>query len=87
MYEQVAKNIFGSEKNALLSAIEHEFEVVELGILKYSAKYGASFDEFSRYIKNGKVPADSYEVEMDFMEWETLEARKKKLADALRRLY
>lgn len=87
MYEQVAKNIFGSEKHALLSAIEHEFEEIEFGILKYSAKYKASFEEFSTQLKSGKLPADSYEVEMDFMEWETLEARKKKLADALRRLY
>lgn len=88
MYAHVAKNIFGSEKRALLAAIEHELEEIEIGILKYSAKYGADFHEFSARLKSGRIPAPhSYEVEMDFNEWEALEARKKKLVGAMRGLF
>ncbi len=88
MYEQVAKDVFGSEKQALLKAIEHELGEIEAGILGYSAKYGCGFGEFSSKLDSGKIPnPHSYEVELDFMEWEALEARKTELVNAFRRLH
>lgn len=86
-YAHVAKSIFGSEKQALLNAIEHELEELERGIVRYSVKYRRDFPSFERALKAGKeFDSHAYETEMDFMEWETLEARKSKVIDALRRL-
>lgn len=41
-------------------------------IVAFEAKWGMSFDEFSRKCAEGTLPEDaySYEVEKDFWEWE-----------------
>lgn len=60
----------------LKDAIEHRIEKIEKEINDYEKKYGMSFEEFKEKFEKGEI-ADSYsyDVEMDYLEWEGLISR------------
>jgi len=64
----------------LRDAIEHRLEKIEAAIREYERKYGMSFEKFQAQGENKSIPDQfSYEVESDYLEWDGLTSRKKKL--------
>ena len=64
----------------LRDAIEHRLEKIEAAIREYERKYGMSFEKFQAQGENKGIPDQfSYEVESDYLEWDGLTSRKKKL--------
>ena len=65
---------------ALRDAVEHRLEKIEAGISAYEETYGMSFDAFEAKARDGEIPEQfSYEVESDYLEWDGLVCRKRKL--------
>ena len=65
---------------ALGDAVEHRLEKIDAAILEFEQKYGMSFEQFESKGKEGEIPDQfSYEVEGDYLEWDGLISRKKKL--------
>ena len=65
---------------ALRDAVEHRLEKIEEAIRNYEEKYGLSFEQFQARGQNQEIPDQfSYRVESDYLEWEGLVSRKKKL--------
>ena len=64
----------------LRDAIEHRLEKIDAAIREYERKYGMSFEKFQDQGENKSIPNQfSYEVESDYLEWDGLMSRKKKL--------
>jgi len=69
--------------STLKDALEHRMEIVEKGIKNFEKKYGMTFGKFRKRWNEGKIKNKfSYGVEKDYVEWETLDTRKKKLEEA-----
>ena len=65
---------------ALRDAVAYRLEQIAEDIREYEQKYGLSFKQFQIRGQKGEIPDQfSYEVESDYMEWEGLMSRKKKL--------
>ena len=78
--ETVVEKAIGS---TLRDALEHRTEMVEKGMKNFEKKYGMKFSEFKKRWNKMKNRF-SYSVERDYIEWETLVTRKKKLKEASR---
>jgi len=60
----------------LKDAIEHRIEKIEKEIKDYEKKYGMSFEEFKEKFDRGEISDSySYDIEMDYLEWEGLISR------------
>jgi len=71
----------------LKDAIAHRLERVEASLRDHEAKHGMSFEEYKRRWETEDSPGHySYEAEMDYLEWEALVTRKKRLEDLYGRL-
>jgi hypothetical protein len=65
---------------ALKDAVEHRLEKIDEAIDALEQKYGMSFEQFQTQGEEGKIPDQfSYAVESDYLEWDGLMSRKKKL--------
>ena len=72
----------------LEDAIAHRLERVETGLRDYEAKHGMPFDEYKHVWETEDRPEHySYEAETDYLEWEALVTRKKRIDKAARLLY
>jgi hypothetical protein len=71
----------------LKDAVAHRLERVEASLRDYEAKYGMSFDKYKHLWETEDRPEHySYEAETDYLEWEALVTRKKRLEDLYGRL-
>jgi hypothetical protein len=65
---------------ALRDAVEHRLEKIDEAIQAYERKYGMSFEAFQARGREEEIPNQfSYEVESDYLEWDGLTSRKRKL--------
>ncbi|MDL1971175.1 MAG: hypothetical protein LWW94_09480 [Candidatus Desulfofervidaceae bacterium] len=63
----------------LKDAIEHRIEKIKKEIKNYEKKYRMSFEEFKEKFEKSEIENSySYEVEMDYLEWEGLFSRLNK---------
>ncbi|MGB9715746.1 MAG: hypothetical protein ACPL1G_04985 [Thermodesulfovibrionales bacterium] len=68
----------------LKDAIEHRIEKIQKEIKGYEKKYGMKFEEFKeKFEKNEILDSYSYDVEMDYLEWEGLVSRLEKYTKML----
>lgn len=64
----------------LKDAIAYRLEKIAAGLRAYEDKYGMSFDEYKRlWETEDRSEHYTYEVEMDYLEWEALVTRQKRL--------
>jgi len=64
----------------LKDAIEHRLEKVNEAIHDYEQKYGMSLEQFQARGEERTISNQfSYEVESDYLEWDGLVSRKKKI--------
>jgi len=69
---------------ALRDAVEHRLEKVNEAIRGYERKYEMHFEQFQARGQAENIPNQfSYEVESDYLEWDGLTSRKKKLEKIL----
>ena len=69
---------------ALKDAVRFRLEEIERGLRRFEEKYGRNFAEFEKAFQNEEIPAAySYEVEGDYLEWEGLLSRKKRMEKIL----
>lgn len=65
---------------ALRDAVEHRLEKIDEAIHEYEQRYGMPFEQFQARGQNEEIPDQfSYEVESDYLEWDGLMSRKRKL--------
>jgi hypothetical protein len=65
---------------ALRDAVEHRLEKISEAIRDYEQTYGMSFDEFQARGQEKSIPNQfSYEVESDYLDWDGLVSRRRKL--------
>ena len=65
---------------ALRDAVEHRLEKIDAGIQEFEGRYGMSFEAFEAKAQEGAMPDQfSYKVESDYLEWDGLVSRKRKL--------
>ena len=74
-------------ENALRSvaqdAIAHRLEDITKQIQALEQKYGTAFGQFDARFQKGEIPCQhSYEVEQDYLEWEGLLCRQRRLWEA-----
>jgi len=68
----------------LKDAIEHRIEKIEKEINDYEKKYGMSFEEFKEKFNKDEISDSySYDIEMDYLEWEGLISRLEKYTNML----
>jgi rhamnose utilization protein RhaD (predicted bifunctional aldolase and dehydrogenase) len=68
----------------LKDAIEHRIEKIEKEINNYEQKYNMRFEEFKeKFEKNEIADSYSYDVEIDYLEWEGLISRLNKYTKML----
>jgi hypothetical protein len=71
----------------LKDAVEHRIEKIEGEIRIYEKKYSMSFEEFREKFEKDEIESSySYEIEMDYFEWEGLVTRLRKYTDILKQL-
>jgi hypothetical protein len=64
----------------LQDAVEYRLEKISAAIKTYEEKYGMSFDEFQSCGQEEGIPNQfSHEIESDYLEWDGLISRKRKL--------
>jgi hypothetical protein len=64
----------------LQDAVNYRLEKIDEAISAYEQKYGMTFDQFQSRGKNEDLPQQfSYEMEKDYLEWDGLMSRKRKL--------
>ncbi len=64
----------------LRDAVEHRLEKINAAICVYEQKYGMSFEQFQSHGQTESIPQQfSYEVERDYLEWDGLISRKRKI--------
>ena len=64
----------------LKDAIAYRLEKIAAGLSAYEDKYGMSFDEYKRLWETEDRPEHyTYEAEIDYLEWEALGTRQKRL--------
>jgi hypothetical protein len=67
---------------ALRDAVEHRLGKIDEAVRDYEQEYGMSFEQFQDRGQDEKIPDQfSYEVESDYLAWDGLISRKKKLED------
>ena len=65
---------------ALPDAVEHRLEKIDEAIGILEQRYGMPFDEFQARGQAEEIPHQfSYETESDYLEWDGLTSRKRKL--------
>lgn len=65
---------------ALRDAVEHRLEKIDEAIRDHERKYGMSFEQFQARGQDESIPNQfSYKVEGDYLEWDGLMSRKRKL--------
>ncbi|MCK4416591.1 MAG: hypothetical protein KAV99_00300 [Candidatus Latescibacteria bacterium] len=70
---------------ALRDAARFKLEELESALKRLEEKYRMIFPEFERAFQNEEIPDTfSYEVEGDYLEWQGLRSRKKRVEDVLR---
>lgn len=70
---------------ALRDAVEHRLEKVNETIRGYERKYEMHFEQFQARGQAENLPNQfSYQVESDYLEWDGLMSREKKLEEILR---
>lgn len=63
-------------------AIAHRLEHLAERIHALEQKYGTSFAQFEQHFQAGEIPRQhSYEVEQDYLEWEGLICRQRRLQE------
>ena len=63
-------------------AIDHRLEHIAERIHVLEQKYGTSFAHFDERFQAGEIPRQhSYEVEQDYLEWEGLVCRQRRLKE------
>ena len=68
-------------------ATAHRLERIEMQIHALEQKYGIAFEQFHERFQAGQIPNQhSYNVEQDYLEWEGLICRQKRLREAEERL-
>ena len=69
---------------ALRDAVEHRLEKVNGAIHSYEQEYKMHFEQFQARGQTESIPNQfSYKVENDYLEWDGLTSRKKKLEEIL----
>jgi hypothetical protein len=64
-------------------AIDHRLEHIAERIRSLEEKYGTSFEKFDELFQAGEIPHQhNYEVEQDYLEWEGLICRQRRLSEA-----
>jgi hypothetical protein len=65
---------------ALRDTVEHRLEKIDEAIREYERKYDMPFERFQARGESEGIPDQfSYEVESDYLEWDGLMSRKRKL--------
>jgi hypothetical protein len=65
---------------ALRDAVDHRLEKINEAIRNYEVEYGMSFAEFRARGEEESIPNQfSFEVESDYLEWDGLISRRRKL--------
>lgn len=65
---------------ALKDVVEHRLEKIDEAIRGFEKKYEMTFKEFQSHGEEENIPHQfSYDVESDYLEWDGLISRKKKL--------
>jgi len=63
-------------------AIDHRLEHLAEQIHALEQKYGTSFEQLDKRFQAGEIPRQhSYEVEQDYLEWEGLICRQRRLKE------
>lgn len=63
-------------------AIDHRLEQIVEGIRSMEQKYGISFEKFAERFQAGDIPNQhTYEVEQDYLDWEGLICRQRRLRE------
>ena len=71
----------------LKDAVEHRIEKIEAEIKRLEEKYQMAFEEFKTMFEKKEIPDSySYDIEMDYLEWEGLTSRLKKYKNLLSNL-
>lgn len=71
--------------STLRDALEHRIEAVEKGMKSFEKKYEMNFSQFKKNWQEGGIKNKfSHSVEKDYIEWETLATRMKRLKEASR---
>ncbi len=66
----------------LRDAVTYRLEQIEVELDAFQAKYGMSFDEYRRLWESEDRYEDyRWEAERDYLEWEALVTRKRRLED------
>lgn len=64
-------------------AIAHRLEHLAAQIHALEQKYGVAFEQFHNRFQAGQIPNQhSYDVEQDYLEWEGLICRQRRLKEA-----
>jgi hypothetical protein len=67
----------------LRDAIAYRLERIEAGLRAYEEKYGLPFEAYKRRWETEDRPEDyTYEAEQDYLDWEALVTRKKRLEES-----
>jgi len=65
---------------ALRDTVEHRLEKIDEAIREYERKYSMSFEQFQARGEDQGIPNQfSHKVESDYLEWDGLMSRKRKL--------
>jgi len=68
-------------------AIAHRLDHLATQINALEQKYGLAFEEFDKRFQAGEVPNQhNYEIEQDYLEWEGLICRQRRLKEAEEKL-
>jgi translation initiation factor 2 alpha subunit (eIF-2alpha) len=63
-------------------AVAHRLERVAEQIHTLEQKYGTSFEQFDQRFQAGEIPGQhGYEIEQDYLEWEGLLCRQRRLKE------
>jgi len=81
------KNIQEKLARLLLSDLENRLRSCTERLYEFEKKYGLAFKEFKEAWENNKVPEKySYEIERDYMEWESLDDEHDLLLSKMRKM-
>lgn len=71
-------------REIIRDAVEHRMERLQKEIEHLTEKYQMRFEEFDREFQAKEIPEQfSYDIEKDYLEWEGLISRRRKLEDIL----
>jgi predicted DNA-binding protein YlxM (UPF0122 family) len=68
----------------LKDAVEHRIEKIETELKRFEERYNMTFEEFKKKFSKDEIPESySYDVEIDFLEWEGFISRISKYKSLL----